>query len=153
MSHPDSSADGQRVVPEVAAGEPAASRDSRRWTFRLRTGLRFSDGTPVRASAFSRAITRTLTPRMRSPGAQYTQDIVGAHEFQAGKAPTVSGVTVHGNTLTVRFRHPVPDFPARTTMPFFCAVPPGLPTNPEGVSAFPALVRISYPSTARAKES
>jgi hypothetical protein len=32
---------------------------------------------------------------------------------------------------------PLGDFPARTTMPFFCAVPPNLPTDPEGRGAFP----------------
>jgi peptide/nickel transport system substrate-binding protein len=37
----------------------------------------------------------------------------------------------------IRFTRPVPDFPAQTTMPFFCAVPPTLPSDPEGVGAFP----------------
>jgi peptide/nickel transport system substrate-binding protein len=63
---------------------------------------------------------------------------VGAGDVQKGKATSATGVLARGNTLTVRFKRPVPDFPAQTTMPFFCAVPPGLPSDPEGVGAFPA---------------
>ena len=51
-----------RLVPEVAADFPTISRDGKTYTFKLRSGFRFSDGTPVRASAFARAINRTLAP-------------------------------------------------------------------------------------------
>jgi peptide/nickel transport system substrate-binding protein len=126
-----------RLVPEVAAGFPRVSRDGRTHTFTLRSGFRFNDGTPVRASAFARAIERTLAPGVQSPGAQYTRDIVGAADFQAGRTRAIAGVSARGNRLVVRFERPVPDFAVRTTMPFFCAVPPGLPADPEGVGAFP----------------
>ena len=49
----------------------------------------------------------------------------------------MAGVVARGNRLVVRFTRPVADFPAQTTMPFFCAVPPTLPADPEGVGAFP----------------
>jgi peptide/nickel transport system substrate-binding protein len=127
-----------RLVPEVAAGFPKVSRDATTHTFAVRSGFRFSDGTPVRASAFARAIQRTLAPGVQSPGAQYTQDIVGAAAFRAGGTSSLSGVTASGNRLVVRFTRPVPDFPARTAQLFFCAVPPGLPADPEGVRSFPA---------------
>jgi peptide/nickel transport system substrate-binding protein len=139
MRYPDRPAPaGFRLAPEVAAGFPRVSRDFKTFTFTLRTNFRFSDGAPVRASAFARAIERTLAPGMTSPGAQYTQDIVGAEEFQAGRTTSVAGVVARGNRLVVRFTRPVPDFAARTTMPFFCAVPPTLPADPEGIGAFPA---------------
>lgn len=139
MAYPDKPPPaGYRLVPGVAKTYPRMSRDGKTWTFTLRTGFRFSDGTPVRASAFARAINRTLAPGVPSGGAQYTQGIVGAEDVQKGKAKSARGVVARGNTLTVRFEQPVPDFPAQTTMPFFCAVPPGLPADPEGVGAFPA---------------
>ncbi len=46
-------------------------------------------------------------------------------------------MTARGNTLVVRFTRPVGEFDAWTTMPFFCAVPPTLPPDREGVRAFP----------------
>ena len=127
-----------RLVPEVATGLPKVSADHRTYTFTLRSGFRFSDGTPVRASAFARAIHRTLAPGVNSPGAQHTRDIVGAEDVLAGKTTTASGVLARGNTLTVRFKRPAPDFLHRTATTFLCAVKPNLPANPEGVRDFPA---------------
>ena len=139
MTYPDKPPpEGLRVVPEVAATYPRASRDRKTWTFRLRSGFRFSNGAPVRASAFARAINRTLAPQVVSPALQYTQDIVGASDVRSGRTAAAAGVVARGKTLVIRFTRPVPDFPARTTMSFFCAVPPTLPSDPEGVGAFPA---------------
>ena len=139
MTYPDKPApEGLRLVPEVAAGFPKMSRNGKTHTFTLRTGFRFSDGTPVRASAFARAINRTLAPGVQSPGAQYTGDIVGAADVRSGKTDAAAGVSARGNPLTVRFARPVVNFPAMTSMPFFCAVPPTLPADPEGVGAFPS---------------
>jgi ABC-type oligopeptide transport system substrate-binding subunit len=125
-------------VPEVAKALPKISRDRKTYTFELRSGFRFSDGTPVRASAFERAINRTLAPGVDSPGAQHTRDILGAADVLAGRTPKARGVIARGNTLVVRFARPVPDFLHRTTTTFLCAVPPTLPADPEGVGAFPA---------------
>ena len=128
---------GYRIVPEVAAGFPTISADGKTTTFRLRSGFRFSDGSPVRASAFAHAINRTLAPGVNSPAFLYTQAIVGADDVRAGRTATAAGVVARGNTLVVRFTREVRNFAAWTTMPFFCAVPPALPPDPEGVRAFP----------------
>jgi peptide/nickel transport system substrate-binding protein len=137
LTHPDKPApEAYDIVPEVAAGYPQVSRDFKTYTFRLRTNFRFSDGRPVRASAFAHAINRTLAPEVKSPGAMFMQDIAGAADVLAGQRKTARGVVARGNTLIVRFTRPAPDFVTRTTLPFFCAVPPGLPSDPEGVRAF-----------------
>ena len=124
-------------MPEVAADYPKISRNGKTYTFKLRSGFRFSDGTPVRASAFARAINRTLAKGIESGAVQYTRDIVGAADVQAGKTSTAAGVSARGNTLVVRFTRPVVDFAAMTTMPFFCAVPPTLPAGPGGSRRLP----------------
>jgi peptide/nickel transport system substrate-binding protein len=137
FTHPDRPVpEAYEVVPEVAAEYPRISADLKTYTFRLRTNFRFSDGSPVRASAFAHAINRTLAPGVNSPGALFTQDIVGARDVLAGRAKTPAGVVARGNTLVVRFAQPAPDFVGRTTLPFFCAVPPGLPSHAEGVGVF-----------------
>jgi peptide/nickel transport system substrate-binding protein len=139
MTYPDKPPpEGFRLVPEVAAAFPRASRDRKTWTFTLRSGFRFSNGAPVRASAFAHAINRTLAPGLNTAALQYTGAIAGADAVLAGRRTAATGVLARGNTLVVRFTRPVPDFPAQTTMPFFCAVPPGLPPDPEGVGAFHA---------------
>lgn len=136
MSYPDRPPPaGFRLQPEVAAGV-RVSEDFKTYTFTLRRNFRFSNGSPVRASAFAHAINRVLAPVARSPGVIHVRDIVGADDVLAGRRRTAAGVVARGYTLTVRFVGPAPDFLARTAMPFFCAVPPGLPSTAEGVGAF-----------------
>ena len=129
--------EGYQLVPDVAAAPPVVSRDGTTWRFRLRSGFRFSDGSPVHADAFAQAIHRTMAPGVDSPAYVYTRAIVGAEDVHAGRARRAAGVISSGNTLTVRFTREVGEFDAWTTMPFFCAVPPTLPPNPEGVRTFP----------------
>ena len=128
---------GYELEPDVAAAPPVVSRDGTSWTFRLRNGFRFSDGSPVRADAFAQAIHRTMAPGVDSPAYVYTRAIVGAEDVHGGRAALASGVTARDYTLIVRFTREVRDFAAWTTMPFFCAVPPTLPPSPEGVRRFP----------------
>ena len=138
MTYPDRA--GSRaygLIPEVAAAPPKTSKDGKTYTFTLRRGFRFSDGKPVDARAFARAINRTLTPGLKSLGTRYMQDIVGARAVQAGTAATASGVVAQGYRLVVHLERPVGDFAARTSMPFFCAVPPNLPADQEGRGEFP----------------
>jgi peptide/nickel transport system substrate-binding protein len=123
------------VVPEVAAGYPDVSADGKTYTFTIRKGFRFSTGSPVTAQSYVNAINRVLNPLMPSPGAHYLLDIVGADAMQQGIARTASGVKAVGDQLIVRLKKKVPDFPARTTMPYFCPVQKDLPTVPEGVGA------------------
>ncbi|MGH3110623.1 MAG: ABC transporter substrate-binding protein [Gaiellaceae bacterium] len=138
MTYPDKPPPASfRLQPEVAASV-RAGEDFKSYTFTLRRGLRFSDGSRVRASAFAHAMNRLLAPVARSPGAIHVRDIVGAEDVLAGRRATATGIVARGYTLTVRFTRPAPDFPARTTMPFFCAVPPGLPSRAEGAGAFSA---------------
>jgi ABC-type transport system substrate-binding protein len=139
MAYPDKSPPaGFRLEPEVATGFPKVSRDGKTYTFKLRPSFRFSDGTQLRASAFARAINRILAPEMNSPGVQHARDIAGAGRVLAGKADAASGVVASGHALVVRLTRPAPDFPSRTASTFFCAVPPSLPVDAEGVGAFPA---------------
>jgi YVTN family beta-propeller protein len=130
---------GSRLEPEVAQSLPALSADGRTYTFTIRRGFRFSppSNAPVTAETFRASIERTLDPRMKSPAQSYAGDIVGARAYMSGKAAHISGITVSGNTLTVRLLAPAADLPARLTLPFFCAVPPGTPVDPKGVRAIP----------------
>lgn len=127
---------GVRLQPEVAVGFPRVSRGRTAYTFILRPGFRFSDGTPLQASAFARAINRTLAPALKSPFGAYMQDIVGADRVLAGKTDAAAGVVARGLRLIVRLKRPAPDFVDRTTL--ICAVPPTLPADPEGVNDAPA---------------
>ena len=123
------------LVPEVAAALPKVSKDGLAYTFTVRSDYRFSTGERVTPAAFVRAFERALDPHLQSPAATYATEVAGAKAMLAGTAATVSGVTARGSTLTIRLTKPAPDFLARLAMPYFCAVPPGLPATPGGVGA------------------
>jgi peptide/nickel transport system substrate-binding protein len=76
---------------------------------------------------------------VKSYGSFFMRDIVGAESVLAGRTETARGVrTPTPYTLVVRFRRPAPDFLSRTTLPFFCAVPPWLPVSAEGIGEIPS---------------
>ncbi len=118
---PRSGAEGARLVPEVARALPEVSPDRLTYTFRIRSGWRFSNGDPVTARAFVRAFERARSPELVSPAAPYLREVERWH--------------AHGATLTVRLSEPAPDFPERLALPYFCAVPP---STPERITDAPA---------------
>src|SRR5262245_30224727 len=67
---------GLTTQPEAAAGPPVISRDGRTYDFTVRRGLRFSDGSPLTAANFARALGRVRNPAMGSPGASIFSDVL-----------------------------------------------------------------------------
>ena len=126
-----------RLVPEVAAAIPRPTGGGKVYSFRVRSGFRFSDGSAVTAESFARAVERALDPAMQSPAASFLGDVVGVAAVQAGKATRPSGVKVSGNTISFTLTEPRADFLARIGMPFFCAVPADLRIDPKGVNTPP----------------
>ena len=109
----------QVVIPGGAAAYPRISADGRTYTFTIRRGMRFSDGTPIRAANYARALGRLRDPAMRSPIAFFAEDVQAVH--------------ASGMTLRVRLRRPRGDLTSRAALPFTCPVPLGLPVDPVGI--------------------
>ena len=78
-----------------------------RYTFFIRKGFRFSDGTPVTARSFKYAIDRDANHDLASPGAQFITNPNGdEHRRRAGReqrpGPQMSAVfSVRGNRLII----------------------------------------------------
>jgi peptide/nickel transport system substrate-binding protein len=113
-----------RLVPEAATTFPSVSPDGLTYTFEIRSGLRFADGSALTAAAYSRAIGRVLDPRMQAPAvSQFASAIADAH--------------AHGRRLTLHLTHRRGDLLALLTMPWACPVPAGLPIDPAGAGPIP----------------
>ena len=69
-----------------------ATRDGLSWTFTLRKGVRFHDGSELTAADVVYSLTRVLDPATRSGGADLFAHIQGAAEFRAGRAKSVAGL-------------------------------------------------------------
>src|SRR3954470_5556739 len=74
---------GTQLVPGLAESLPRGPPDGRTYRLTLRSGLRYSDGTPVRASDFGHGIERVLA--LASPGTSFFMGIEGAQQYVAKK--------------------------------------------------------------------
>jgi peptide/nickel transport system substrate-binding protein len=129
---------GSILQPEVAS-RYVVSNGGKRYTFFIRKGFRFSDGTRVTAASFKYAINRVANHDLASPGAQFITDtngtnIVGAKDVNDGRATDVRGVRVRGKRLIIDLTQPDGEFLSKITMPFFQATSTRLPLNREVVN-------------------
>jgi YVTN family beta-propeller protein len=124
---------GLRLVPDLAIAIPTPTRAGTTYAFRLRPGIRYSDGRPLRAQDFRRAIERLF--RVGSPGATYYSGIVGA-DACARRPPACdlsSGIETDDAAGTALFhlRTADPDFLFKlTVIGFSVPVPAGTPNRP-----------------------
>ena len=139
LNYPDKPAPvGNRLTPEAAAAFPTVSKDGKTYTFTVRSGLKFSDGSAVTAASFKRAIERAADPNQGSPAIAFLHGVVGADDRNEGKAKSVTGVTAKGQKLTVKLTKADPTFLAEIAMPFFAAVKPSMPINAKGENVYPS---------------
>lgn len=95
------------------------SPDGKTYTFHLRPDARFQDGRQVTAQDFKYSWERACSPATGSATAStYLGDIVGANDMLAGKASSLSGVTVvNDSTLQVQISAPKSYFLYKLTYP------------------------------------
>jgi peptide/nickel transport system substrate-binding protein len=139
VNYPDKPAPvGSRLQPEAAVGMPIVSSNGKQYTFKIRSGLRLSNGEKVTAKNFQKAILRALTRSMQSPAVPFISDIVGADKMIAGQATTTPGVVARGNTLIIKLTRPDGGMLSKLAMPFFQAISLKMPNDPRGVDAYPS---------------
>jgi peptide/nickel transport system substrate-binding protein len=132
---------GAQLTPQAATSFPTVSKDGKTYTFHIRPGLRFSDGSAVTAASYQRAWERILSPKMGSPlGVNLSlQDVVvGGKAFLDGKTAHISGISAKGNTLSFRLTEPNATFVSILSMQWFTAVPANLPYSTTGLNVYPA---------------
>jgi ABC-type transport system substrate-binding protein len=94
------------------------------YTFHLRRGVTFHDGTPLSATTVVTSWQRALDPATKSGAAQFLFPIKGAREFNAGTAKTISGLSVRDDTtLIVTLAEPLAIFIKMIAMPVAAIVP------------------------------
>jgi peptide/nickel transport system substrate-binding protein len=136
-----SGAAGAQLVPVGATAFPTVSGNGKTYTFHVRPGMKFSDGSAVTAAAYQRSWERILSPKMGSPlGVNLSlQDIVvGAKAFLDGKAQHISGISAKGNTLTFHLTKPNATFVSILSMQWFTPVKPNTPYTSTGINVYPA---------------
>jgi peptide/nickel transport system substrate-binding protein len=94
---------GTKLIPGLATSLPKISRDLKTYTLTLRKGLKYSNGQSAKASDFAHVLERAL--KLNWGGSSFlTAAIVGAKEFQAGQASSISGVKTNDRTGLITIR-------------------------------------------------
>jgi YVTN family beta-propeller protein len=129
--------DGTQLTPDLAINLPAPTDGGTSYTFRLRAGIRYSDGRLVRASDFRLALERVL--RLRSSETAAFDDVLGANACSPDACNLSRGVVPdnRAHTVTFHLRSPDPEFLNSLATPQATAVPPGTPFHDVGFRPIP----------------
>ena len=122
-------AEGTTLIPGLAEHLPEVSSDETTYSLRLRPGLVYADGRPVKASDFEHALRRVL--KLGSPGAFLYERIVGAVEYEKRGEPEadIEGIETDDRTrrITIRLERPYAAFDHLLALPFAAPVPADTP--------------------------
>ena len=116
-----------QVVPGLATSWET-SADGLRYTFHLRRGVTFTDGTPFAAPQVLASWQRVLDPKVRGGRGWPLYPILGAKEFADGKSPTIAGLSApDDSTVVVVLKEPFAIFPKLLAMPVASIAPEKVP--------------------------
>jgi peptide/nickel transport system substrate-binding protein len=122
---------GNELIPGLATALPQISSDQKTYTLTLRKGLVFSNGQPVKASDFKCTVERMI--KVNWGGKSFvTDNVVGATDFDEGKANDISGITTDDATgqITIQLAGPYGPFSNVLAFPELGLVPCGTPDKP-----------------------
>jgi peptide/nickel transport system substrate-binding protein len=127
--------EGSQVVPGLAKEMPKIGNGGKTYTLTLRPGLKYSDGTPVKASDFPYAIERLF--KVNSGGSPFYTSIVGAEKFAETKSGGIPGIKANDKTgqIVIDLIKPRGTFTNELALMFAAPVPAGTPN--EDLSADP----------------
>ncbi|GAB1692090.1 ABC transporter substrate-binding protein [Krasilnikovia sp. M28-CT-15] len=125
---------GTKPAPDLATDLGTPSDGARTWTYRLRDGIFFEDGTPITAADVKYGIERSFAPELPG-GAPYLRDwLAGAASYQ-GPYKQPDGLaaieTPDAKTIVFKLRKPEGDFPYLATATQFAPVPKGKDSGTE----------------------
>jgi peptide/nickel transport system substrate-binding protein len=117
---------GAKVVPDLATDTGRPSKNATVWTYTLKQGLKYEDGTPITSADIKYGIERSFAPEL-SGGAPYLRDwLVGAENYQ-GPYKDKKGLdaieTPDSRTIVFHLNKPEGEFPFLATQTQFTPVP------------------------------
>ena len=122
-------AGGSTIVPDLATSVPEPTDGGRTYTFQLRSGLRFSDGAPVRPEDFRASIERLV--RLAGQIVPYWTGIVGGQACSARRCDLSKGIETDAaaRTIVIHLRRPDPEFMHKLAIPMAVVLPSRAPTT------------------------
>jgi peptide/nickel transport system substrate-binding protein len=119
--------DGKMVlVPDMATDLGQPNEDLTEWTFTLREGLKYDDGTDVVPEDIAYAIKRSFAIAELPDGPTYNTTFFLDGDKYKGPFSDKSeykGVVIDGMDITIKMRRPFGDMPYLASFPAFTAIP------------------------------
>jgi YVTN family beta-propeller protein len=134
-------ASGTELVGALATEAPPPSRDGRTYVFTLRSGLRYSDGRPVRPEDFRASLERFLRVTRNRWFPPFYDGIVGARRCVRlpDRCDLSAGIVTdrQARTITIHLTGPDAEFLHKLTLPQAHVVPADTPVRRTGNRAPP----------------
>ncbi len=114
------------LVPDMATDLGRPNDDNTEWTFTLRDGLRYEDGSEVRAEDVAYAIKRSFAIEELPDGPTYQRTFfLDGLEYRGPfrDGDDYAGVEVDGDDITIKMRRPFPDMDYYASFPAFTGIP------------------------------
>ncbi len=148
-----SGTDGQQLTPGVAEDLAKISADGKTYTLTIRKGVKYSDGTPVKASDFENTIKRLI--KLNGPYSSFFLGVVGAEDFQkkGDFSADIPGIVTDDKAgkITIKLTEPDSKFRYALSEPYSAPTPaakspPKSLTNDPPPGAGPYTLKVVDPS-------
>lgn len=123
----EAGAEGTKVVPDLATDTGKPNADATVWTYTLKDGLKYEDGSPITTADIKYGIERSFAAEL-SGGAPYLRDwLVGGDKYEGpykdGGKGLASIETPDAKTIVFHLNKPEGEFPYLATQTQFAPVP------------------------------
>ncbi|MGW8333058.1 ABC transporter substrate-binding protein [Streptomyces sp. NPDC055897] len=120
-------AEGTKVVPDLATDTGRPNADATVWTYTLKDGLKYEDGSPITTADIKYGIERSFAAEL-SGGAPYLRDwLVGGAKYEGPYKDGGKGLgsieTPDAKTIVFHLNKPEGEFPFLATQTQFAPVP------------------------------
>ena len=130
--------EGAEIIPGLAKELPKVTNGGKTYTLFLRSGLKYSNGEPIKAGDFKYAVERCFLTN--SGGSPFYTDIVGAEQFEKTKKGGIPGIKVNEKTgeIVINLVKPRGTFNNELALMFVAPVPQGTPNEDQSANPIPA---------------
>lgn len=114
------------VVPDLAEDTGTPNEDYTQWTFKLKDGIKYEDGTEITAADFKYALERSMDPALRVGSDFHIQYIKDAMDYQGvyEQPEGLDSIEVLGDKeLRITMEQPTVNFPEIAAMQMFTPFP------------------------------
>ena len=129
---------GRTLVPGLATAPGTVSDNGLTWTYHLKSGVKFQDGTPVTSQDVKYAVERTFDRGVLSNGPSYFLNLLGGNAKTypgpyKNRSKNLMGLTAidtpDATTVVFHLAHPFSEFDYVVSIPQSAPVPPGKDTG------------------------